>query len=974
MTKTLALSNRGFDLNLLDDRQFEELTFSLYKEKVKNEDIKFEDVHLMPGVGENGRDCILTINSIIHGVIQCKKLKVNVSDKVLVEELIKLCLHIRISNDIYNSQIDYIIASSTGLTTKAIELLSQISSEYIIKNFDFDLIIEQTINKYSKLNTVVDIKLKNEIKSIIDRFKFYAYIPTDFNNDLNKYKHLIDTYFDVKKVIDVNSFNMVKNELLQKLDPDSKTKENIESFLKMYKVNAAEKLNVVNFIGFDIHRHRQKPKEVELNDLFVAPLFSKKIKTDNKDQEYYIESDLKLSRALEGSKNLIILGDPGAGKSLLVKFIIHQLLSRNQDTIGNRKLLDYTPFRIELRKYNERRETTSITKYLTEILSSEYNCNINESELNHFFNENKFILFFDGLDEIFNLSHKIKVKELIEMFSISYKNSKCIVTSRFIGYHNINFKEKHFEEYSIQPFDNEQIEELVTKFYSSQYTNSEKRSKYIGECNKQLNKDVDTELKSNPLILTLILILTSNNIIIPDSKLEIYEACTKTLVDSIDTYEKELKIDLPIKSKRAIFSHLAYWQYELSSNNKIVTYDKALKCISDFLIERKEADDYSESQDKGAKFLTYAENRSIYFDNNFTHKTFLEYYTADYLYINFITKANGNAKRKLISIIKKYLHNPFWYIVFELLFNRIDKEQIDNELLDEIIEKQLNTDSIDVYYFLISNVSNIDNLSNSIKKIIIRKSIDFCLNGEKIKNDINDFFHEEKSLLGKLASILVYDNEYKLFVNVLNEMEMEYESNNKKFSELYCFLIELKSLIEIFGFNINLDFINDEIVKRLSCEDIFIFCSGKVFRNRNNYPEILKEQIKFFGTESIVKSIKYKIRENVVRLSTFDIIMIDCIDNQNNDILAQVYEIIKENGLQYEYLISNTAKIGIGFYRKKENVEKALKCYLQIKDEEIKNIIIKCIRLDATSRRHYAQIKGNFKIPQQRILDKIFEK
>ena len=241
-----------------------------------------------------------------------------------------------------------------------------------------------------------------------------------------------------------------------------------------------------------------------------------------------------------------------------------------------------------------------------------------------------------------------------------------------------------------------QIEELVNKFYVTQIINNEKRNKSINTCLSQIEKDVDVELKSNPLIMTLILILSSNNIVIPDSKLEIYEACTKTLVDSIDTKEKELHIEMPIKHKRLAFAHLAYWQYESLTKNQIINYDKAIKSLSDFLIDKGEVVEYTEAEEKSKKFLEYAEKRSIYFEDNFTHKTFLEYYTADYLYINFFTKASDSARKKVISIITMYLPKSFWYIVFELLLTRVDNEQADEELLDEIFKKQIETNSLNV--------------------------------------------------------------------------------------------------------------------------------------------------------------------------------------------------------------------------------------------------------------------------------------
>jgi GTPase SAR1 family protein len=963
MTKAHVYSNRKIDYNSVTDRQFEEIISLLYSKKIEANVIDYDKAYLMPGVGENGRDVILSKSGKISGIVQCKKEKTNFSDKALVEELVKVTLHIIDNIELYASKIDYTIATSSGLTKKSIELLATFSAEFLNQTYDLVPYI-----KFFRPNLEDYSELKENVIAQISNMSISKYIPTEIDKDILVHKDILERYFDIQKVIDVETFEKVKDELMQKIDSKSNISGNVENFIRQYQVNAVEKLNVINFIGFDIHRHRQKPSDVELQELFVAPLFSKKIL---KDKEHYIEPDIKVNKIFEENKNLIILGDPGAGKSLLVKYLITQVLQKNHDNI-NRKYHEYIPFRIELRKYNERREGVSILKYLSEIFSTEYNCKISEEELDYLFSTRKVLLFFDGLDEIFNLSHKTKVKELIELFIISYDNTRCIVTSRFIGYHDIKFKDKSFSEYSIQPFENYQIQDLVTKFYFSQYTNSEKRNKHTQECLKQLERDVDTELKSNPLILTLILILASNNIIIPDSKLEIYEACTKTLVESLDAVSKELKFEIPVKNKRATFSHLAYWQYELSSSNKQITFEKALKCLTAFILDRKESEEFSEAQEKATKFLNYAENRSIYFDNNFTHKTFLEYYTADYLYINFLTKANGNAKRKLLAIIKKYLENPFWYIVFELLFNRIDKEQFDNELLDEIITKQLDSESLDVYYFLISNVHKIENLSNHLKREIFTNTIKLCISGKKLIKNSNDYFYEEKSILGKIALAICSANEHKLFLEAIQEICKDPKAD---VSELYHFLLELISLIDSLKLPVDIKFIDEGLLEKLCCDNLFLFSSSYVKRNRHDYLSIIQRQIDSFGIESIFTVMKYKYRENTMRLPTIEIVLLDCIDQQKNEEFKNIYALVRGYFQNYEDVISEIATLKYNYYQKKENLEKALRSYLKIDNDEIKGIILKCIsNTNAITRRRYSEIKHSFKPTEIKILDKVFNK
>ena len=80
-TQPRANSNSSYPLNSLDDRIFEVLTYSIFKNRLLAEDKalkkRFDNVILMQGIGEKGMDCILMKNNKIASVIQCKKYKSN---------------------------------------------------------------------------------------------------------------------------------------------------------------------------------------------------------------------------------------------------------------------------------------------------------------------------------------------------------------------------------------------------------------------------------------------------------------------------------------------------------------------------------------------------------------------------------------------------------------------------------------------------------------------------------------------------------------------------------------------------------------------------------------------------------------------------------------------------------------------------------------------------------------------------------
>jgi len=980
--KPKSIANSGYPLNDLDDRIFEILTYSVFKKRLVVEKPlkkRFDDVILMQGVGEKGMDCVLFKKSKIASIIQCKKYKANLSEKLILSEIIKFSLHVLVNPTAFElgNNFTYFLATTTGYTGKSNLLPNSLNSGAFTKEYNLKLMTNEVVNKYKEFKNIDFEEIEKKLIHTIKSFKYVFIRPVDFDLWINDFPNLIETFFEVRKVTDNKLIEQKSNEIIHAVKEIFSVKETneIKGFNENYRKVASEKLNVVNFIGFDIQKHRQRPDDITLTDLFVQPSFRQRINEKNEKVFSVVDRELKITNLLKSEKNIILLGDPGAGKSLLVKFLMVSIINNQTEKLGIKQLSNHLPLRIELRKYNEVRENKSIIEYLSDILTKEFQTKISRDQLEKIIEYQPTLIFFDGLDEIFNISHKSKIKEAIETFGTRFHKSKCIVTSRFIGYHDIKFNPKKFDEFAILQFNNNQISELVSKFYLTQQSSLEKKNNAIANCLEQLTADVDEELKSNPLILTLILILTSNNIIIPDSKLEIYESCTKTLVDSIDTTEKELKFEMPVKNKNLTFSHLAYWQYESTSKSTEISYPKAVKTIADFLQARKETKEYLDAEAKAERFLEYAERRSIYFENNFTHKTFLEYFTAEYLYSTCIAKASDEGRKKLITVVTKYLPSSFWYIVFELLFTRIDRIQPDNELLDEIFSKQLESHSLDVFYFLISNLSKFNNVSIDVKKEIIKRTIMLCIKGEKMKNAIRREFHfKENSILYKL-NLLQSDKETQI---LLQDIFLNLENdglNEKQEIELYNLFYEVISFDYRTSNTISLTIRNKKRVEELASKDILLYSNVYLSKNIKAGKidiSILINQIENFGHKSLFTYIPLRHSENRRRIDTFDLYLLSIIEDNNFDSFKSDIKNLMEHGLKFEYMLEHVKGTRLLYYSRSHGLEKILKLYIKSDDKNIDEILVHIIRRDQEMKVAYDKFRSENKHPKLKEIDKIF--
>lgn len=546
-------------------------------------------------------------------------------------------------------------------------------------------------------------------------------------------------------------------------------------------------LNTLNHMGLGINPSIKKGKTKSLSSIYVKPVFkinskhytefedSNNIKYENDQILNNRTTIISYRDIFDRPYNYIVLGNPGSGKSVLIKSIIVDI-AKNNNAFTNRNINDYIPFRIELKNYLAHKKAThcGILKYLIRLLDDEYSISdLIEDNLQDVLLNNKVIFFFDGLDEIFDINDKQKVKNDIENFHTLFPNIRSITTSRFIGYNDARLNDEMFCELNITPFNDEQISQYVVKWYSLEEDDQTIRTSYISDfLSKRIS--VDDELISNPLLLSLIIILHRNNLRIPESKLEIYQSCTNTLVDKWDASKNlDIHIDnIILQKKESIFSDLAFWQYKTLSSNGSVTYSIAKEQVADALKKKKLADDDNSSVLAEA-FLDYAQKRSIYFDNNFTHKTFLEYYTAYWIYSN-IEKKHNIEKRD--DIFQKYISNPFWYIVLELLLNMIDDGQADNDILDNIFLSYSTTDN--ALPFLAYAAPNIKNISKEVIYHIYEKSIRCILYTEesvlskelfiKIKNNIS--IEEHDKIIAEAINCLRHhegDFKYHMLVNEL---------------------------------------------------------------------------------------------------------------------------------------------------------------------------------------------------------------
>ncbi|MBZ9652006.1 NACHT domain-containing protein [Psychroflexus montanilacus] len=655
-----------------------------------------------------------------------------------------------------------------------------------------------------------------------------------------------------------------------KLLLEKKFKNNFStsSFLEKYSLCVINNYSQLNFIGLGLDLSIKKGKRKNLEDLFVKPTFriheNDKANLIKKDPEFDENLDINLNSIFDFDKSLVILGNPGSGKSILTKYITLKIVKNDESEFINKPILKRIPFRLELRKYHnfKKNDKGGLVRFLKYVMELEFGfSDIPYLDLENILKRKKSLIIFDGLDEIFDLNDKLNVKNDIENFITLYPNSRIIVTSRFIGYNDAALNEGLVLKLNINQFNDYQIQNYIENWYLIEEPNENTREKEIEDLLDKRNL-IDQELVSNPLLLSLIVILYRNNLKVPESKLEIYQSCTKTLVDKWD-YSKGLDISLPediYKRKDTIFADLAYWQYkQLSSKNGKITYQRAKNTVAKSLNEKLKVTDEFISENSAEKFLEYAEKRSLYFDNNFTHKTFLEYFTAYWIFTNIEKKHKKDLRNKLIA---EYIMSPFWHIVLELLMNLIDKDQADNEIIDELIIYQFENNNESSVFF-IQIFPSLQNVSNQVYKQVVKYSILKLINNkEKFKNQPVGFSATSTSPFFLLTDHFKNSDKRYIIENIIKEL---FSTDEISKIDLLSFYLEICNGSDVLKNSNREDLENDVIRisnKNLIEDDELNFIMNAFLINPNSYDNNIidysKKFLSLFGVEKFHKEINSK--------------------------------------------------------------------------------------------------------------------
>ncbi|SHH92423.1 ATPase family associated with various cellular activities (AAA) [Flavobacterium sp. CF108] len=219
--KPQPLAGKSFPYNDLDHRRFEELLYSIYRPKLNSTEFPFDNISLMSGVRDQGRDCALRKNDSNTGLIQCKKYASPLNKQQFAEEITKYVLYSIIDEELLPDTDDfhYYIAVSSGFSLECSNFIDDFNR---LAPVDADLY--KWVAKNIKNPTLASLEIQNVnplVSEIFSKIKVRKIIPQDLDSILfeSACKSLIPLFFNVLTVVDNSEIIKLQEQLSSILDP-----------------------------------------------------------------------------------------------------------------------------------------------------------------------------------------------------------------------------------------------------------------------------------------------------------------------------------------------------------------------------------------------------------------------------------------------------------------------------------------------------------------------------------------------------------------------------------------------------------------------------------------------------------------------------------------------------------------------------------------------------------------------------------
>lgn len=360
----------------------------------------------------------------------------------------------------------------------------------------------------------------------------------------------------------------------------------------------------------------------------------------------------------------VLLGDPGGGKTTAANVLMHHFAGDQQGRV---------PFLVTLRNYaSGDPPQRSIVGYIEQVLAAFYQLPSPAGLIELLLLTGRAVMIFDGLDELLDAGRRSDVTSRVEHFCVEYPLVPVLVTSRVVGYDQARLDDREFICYRLGGFGDAEVTEYAQKWFRQ---DSDARP---DDADTFLAESASVpDLRSNPLLLSLMCILYRGEGSLPRNRAEVYEQCADLLFrrwDARRRIHQELRAGHLLEPA---LRNLAWRLFAQDLPQPTITERALIDATARFLHGRGfESED--DARAAAGEFVEFCRGRMWVFTDAgstatgerlyaFTHRTFLEYFAAAQIAFS------NDSPEQLASALIPYIARDESWVVAELALQIKDR-------------------------------------------------------------------------------------------------------------------------------------------------------------------------------------------------------------------------------------------------------------------------------------------------------------
>ncbi|NCP86803.1 SUMF1/EgtB/PvdO family nonheme iron enzyme [bacterium] len=374
---------------------------------------------------------------------------------------------------------------------------------------------------------------------------------------------------------------------------------------------------------------------------------------------------------LKAKDSVIILGDPGSGKTTFLKFLALKLARGEGAELG---LGERLPILLPLAAYANALQEKNVR--LDDFIVGYFDgigCDFPlKSMLAKALAAGKALILLDGLDEIKDLSLRNTVVERVINFYASHRapGNKFVLTSRVVGYRAVRSVAEGMAECTLVDFDDAEIGDFITRWTvtleKQAQGDSQVACRFAELERRELMDAMQTNtgvrlLAANPLLLTILALMKRKGVTLPERRVQLYDQYVTTL---LSTWNRARSLsgrapgrDLDEVQTRRVLAPLALWMHQVNPGVGLVRRPDLHRKLEELFTARNAPDPEAAARQF---LLDVREYAALLLERGpeeygFIHLTFEEYLAA----VALAFLAQGEAA-PVIEILTPHIGEQAW--------------------------------------------------------------------------------------------------------------------------------------------------------------------------------------------------------------------------------------------------------------------------------------------------------------------------